>query len=40
MYYSSKPVLKALKTFKTLGHISISYEIILREFFTIQYNGN
>ena len=25
--------LKALKTFKTLRHVSISYEIILKEFF-------
>jgi len=33
MYYSSKPVLKTPKTFKTLRHVSISYEIILREFF-------
>ena len=30
---SSKPVLKTLKTFKTLRHVSISCEIILREFF-------
>jgi len=26
------PVLKAFKTFKTLRHVSIFYEIILREF--------
>ena len=32
MYYSSKPVLKEFKTFKTLRYVSISYEIILREF--------
>ena len=32
MYWSSKPVLKTFKTFKTLRHVSISYEIILREF--------
>ena len=30
MYYSLKLALKPIKTFKTLRHVSISYEIILR----------
>ena len=32
MYQSIKLILKPVKIFKTLQHVSISYEIILREF--------
>ena len=32
MYQSIKLILKPVKIFKTLRHVSISYEIILREF--------
>ena len=32
MYQSIKLILKPVKIFKTLQHVSVSYEIILREF--------